>query len=122
MTLTGGHDCVVVQQIELFRQWEVNMLSKSYSKTGKVCRVTFKLPAEVGAGAANIVGDFNGWNTDSHAMKKLKDGSFSIALSLTPGKAYRFRYLLDGERWENDWEADAYLPNSYGEDDSVVEV
>jgi hypothetical protein len=34
----------------------------------------------------------------------------------------RFRYLLDGERWENDWTADAYVPNSFGSDDSVVEV
>ncbi|MBK8987466.1 MAG: isoamylase early set domain-containing protein [Chloroflexi bacterium] len=98
------------------------MLSKNYSKTGSVCRVTFKLPADVGAETAVIAGDFNGWSTESHPMKKLKDGSLSVVLSLTPGKAYRFRYLLDGDRWENDWEADAYLPNSYGEDDSVVQV
>jgi hypothetical protein len=29
---------------------------------------------------------------------------------------------IEGERWENDWEADAYTPNEYGKDDSVVEV
>ncbi len=98
------------------------MLMKAYSKTGNVCRVTFKLPAEVVAETAVVAGDFNAWSTESHPMKRLKDGSFSATVSLTPGKAYRFRYLLDQERWENDWEADAYLPNSYGEDDSVVEV
>jgi 1,4-alpha-glucan branching enzyme len=98
------------------------MLVKTYSKTGNVCRVTFKLPVEVVAETAVVAGDFNAWSTESHPMKTLKDGSFSVTISLTPGKAYRFRYLLDNERWENDWEADAYLPNSYGEDDSVVEV
>jgi len=33
-----------------------------------------------------------------------------------------FRYLVDGERWENDWAADAYVPNPFGGEDSVVEV
>ena len=32
-----------------------------------------------------------------------------------------FRYVLDGELWENDWAADDYLPNSHGADDSVVD-
>ena len=99
------------------------MLKKSYSKTGKKCRVTFKLPAEVTADMAELVGEFNDWKVNgSSAMKKLKDGSFSATLSLDAGTSYRFRYLLDGERWENDWEADAYLPNQYGEDDSVVNL
>lgn len=57
-----------------------HMLSKNYSKTGTVCRVTFKLPAEVEAETAVLAGDFNGWSTDSHPMKKLKDGSFSVVL------------------------------------------
>ncbi len=98
------------------------MLKKSYSKTGGSCRVTFKLPAEVAAETAALCGDFNNWDANESPMKKLKDGSFSATVSLAPGSAYRFRYLLDGQRWENDWEADQYLPNSYGEEDSVVAV
>lgn len=98
------------------------MLKKSYSKTGTKCRVTFKLPAEVNAETAAIAGEFNDWSTESHPMKQLKDGSFSISMSLDVGQSYRFRYYLDGQRWENDWEADAYLPNEHGTDDSVVEV
>jgi hypothetical protein len=43
-------------------------------------------------------------------------------LWLEAGQQYRFRYLVDGERWENDWAADAYLPNAYGGEDSVVTV
>ena len=55
-------------------------------------------------------------------MKRRKDGSFSQTISLKPGQQYRFRYVLDGKRWENDWAADAYLPNPFGTEDSVVEV
>jgi len=98
------------------------MLKKSYTKTGAKCRVTFKLPAEVQAETAVLCGEFNEWDTTSNPMKRLKDGSFSATISLPTNHTYRFRYLLDGERWENDWEADAYAPNQYGVDDSLVIV
>jgi 1,4-alpha-glucan branching enzyme len=98
------------------------VLKKNYSKTGKFCRVTFKLPAEVNAETAALCGDFNNWDTDTYLIKHLKAGGFSTTISLPAGKSYRFRYLLDGKRWENDWDADAYVPNEYGSDDSMVEV
>lgn len=98
------------------------MLKKSYTKTGKKCRVTFKLPADVQAETAVLCGEFNEWDTTTNPMKQLKDGSFSATVSLPADRTYRFRYLLDGERWENDWEADAYVPNQYGVDDSLVIV
>ena len=41
---------------------------------------------------------------------------------LEAGRQYRFRYWLDNERWENDWAADAYLPNPFGSEDSVVAI
>ncbi|MCP5094898.1 MAG: glycoside hydrolase [Chloroflexi bacterium] len=98
------------------------MLKKNYSKTGRKCRVTFKLAAEANAETAVLCGDFNEWGKTATPMKKLKDGSFSATVSLDAGNSYRFRYFLDGERWENDWEADGYLPNEHGTDDSVLEV
>jgi 1,4-alpha-glucan branching enzyme len=98
------------------------MLKKSYSKTGQYCRVTFKTPEEVNARTASLCGEFNDWDASAHPMKRLKDGSFSATVSLEAGCLYRFRYLLDGHRWENDWAADAYIPNEFDSDDSVVEV
>lgn len=98
------------------------MMKKTYSPKGQSCKVTFDLPLEVKAKTASLCGEFNGWNPAKHRMKKKKTGGFSITLSLKPGKAYRFRYLLDGHKWENDWEADRYSPNSFGSDDSVISV
>ena len=98
------------------------MLKKSYTKTGNICRVTFKLPAEVNAETAALCGEFNDWDATASPMKRLKDGSFSATASLDAGRSYRFRYWLDGERWENDWEADGYEPNEFGSEDSVVSV
>ena len=99
------------------------MLKKTYRDTpkGRVCDVTFTLPADVKAQFAHLLGEFNDWDPTVHPMKKDKDNNFSVQITIPPG-IYRFRYLLDGERWENDWEADSYAPNEYGSEDSVIEV
>jgi 1,4-alpha-glucan branching enzyme len=97
-------------------------VKKTYTKTGKTCRVTFSLPAEVDAKTVALCGEFNDWNPEANPLKRRKNGSFSTTISLTPGREYRFRYWVDGERWENDWAADKYLSNEFGSEDSVVVV
>lgn len=98
------------------------MIRKSYSKKGRSCQVTFDLPSEVNATTASLCGEFNKWNSTALPMKRRKDGRFSATVPLEAGRTYRFRYLLDGERWENDWAADGYVPNSFGTEDSLVKL
>lgn len=98
------------------------MLKKRYYKGGKNCRVWFYLPSKVDAETAHLVGDFNGWDKKANSMKLKKDGTFYTAVTLQTGEEYEFRYLLDGDRWENDWEAEAYAPNEMGGENSVVKV
>jgi 1,4-alpha-glucan branching enzyme len=100
-------------------------VNKRYLKTKPVCKVTFKLPKEAvpSAQKVSLVGDFNHWDAQAHPMKKLKGGDFSTTLDLEAGGAYQFRYLIDNEVWENDWSADAYVPNPFGDgENSVVRV
>src|SRR4051794_34846832 len=85
-------------------------------------QVTFEVDAAVQADRANLCGDFNDWSHDAHQMEPKEGGGFSATLELESGRAYRFRYLLDGSRWENDWAADDYVPNEYGGDDSLVDL
>jgi len=84
--------------------------------------VTFTLDPRVGARVAVLCGEWNGWALDAHVMEQDEGGGFSVTVVLEPGRRYRFRYLLDGERWENDWEADAYEANDFGEEDSIVDL
>ncbi len=98
------------------------MMTKSYTKTGRACRVTFKVPAELEAETAVLLGEFNSWDPEAHPLKKRKDGSLSATVSLDAGQEYRFRYLLDGERWINDGEADNEVPNRFGTTDCVIAV
>ncbi len=82
--------------------------------------ITFELPAFVGASLACVCGDFNLWSPHAHPMLPRPEGRFELSLLLERGRDYRFRYLLDNGRWENDWAADRYEPNVYGGSDSVV--
>jgi 1,4-alpha-glucan branching enzyme len=97
-------------------------VKKTYAKNGKTCRVTFDLPAEVEAESVFLCGEFNDWDKSQYQLKARKKGNFSITITLEADKEYRFRYWIDGERWENDWDADRYVPNEFGTEDSVVVV
>jgi 1,4-alpha-glucan branching enzyme len=98
------------------------MAKKSYGKSNKTCRVTFDLPAEVTAQAACVCGDFNDWSPTATPMVRRKDGRFSVTVALPAERSYRYRFLLDGERWENDWEAETYVNNAFGTEDSLIRV
>lgn len=84
--------------------------------------VTFTLDPRVGAQSAAVCGEWNDWSAGADVMRRDAEGGFSVTVDLEAGRPYRFRYLLDGERWDNDWAADAYVPNSFGGDDSVVDL
>jgi 1,4-alpha-glucan branching enzyme len=88
----------------------------------KGCKVTFELPAAVSAESVQLCGEFNDWSLTATPLARRKDGRFSVTVTLELGRTYRYRYLVDGERWENDWAADAYTPNEYGGDDSVIDL
>ncbi len=94
---------------------------KSRGPKGKA-RVTFTVDPRVCAQAAAVCGEWNEWSADADAMHRDAEGGFSVTVDLDAGRAYRFRYLLDGQRWDNDWAADAYEPNDFGGDDSVVDL
>jgi len=101
------------------------MLKKNYVKSRKVAKITFEVPKdEIPAGleakSLNLVGDFNDWDVEATPMKRIKGGAFRVILELEPGREYRFRYLVDGEHWCNDWNADTYAPGRFGEDDCIV--
>lgn len=102
---------------------EEEMFTKQYLKTKPICKVTFKvLKKNIGsARSVKIIGEFNNWDLDTPAMKKLKSGDFLFNIDLNADQAYQFRYLVDNEKWLNDENADAYLPSPFpGIDNSVI--
>ena len=98
------------------------MLKKSYSKTKRSCRVTFEIPQQTKAKKVALCGEFNNWDPSAHPMIQRKDGRFSTTLSMPAGRSYRYKYLVDNQRWENDWAADSYVPNEFGSEDSLIQL
>lgn len=100
-------------------------IKKQYLKSRPVCKVTLRISKEAAKDAAtvHVVGDFNEWQADATPMKALKSGDFTCTLELSTDRAaYEFRYLLDNKQWENDWEADAYVPNTMMTENSVIQL
>ena len=100
-------------------------LKKQYLKSKPVCKVTFLMNKEIAAGASKVelLGEFNNWNTAEPVnMKKLKDGSFKVIIDLPSEKEYQFKYLLDGEKWINDENADKYVNNGIDAEENSVLV
>lgn len=99
-------------------------IERTYLPEASSCEVIFRLPGELAGVAkkASLVGDFTHWEKGALPMKRLKSGDFEITLELPSNAEYRFRYLIDECRWENDPHADAYNPNPYGCEDSVLIV
>ncbi len=96
------------------------MLKKRFLKSKNLVRVTFYTAAALNANEVCLVGDFNDWDETSTPMQALKDGRFKIVLELDPDSEFQFRYLVNGDEWHNDWEADQYVPNPHGSDNCVV--
>ena len=96
-------------------------IKKQYLKSKPVCKVTFSIP-ENGKKIKKIqlVGEFNNWDTKCSPMKKSKEGGFTETIELLPQKEYQYRLLINGELWDNDPEADKYVPNSFSGENSVI--
>ena len=95
---------------------------KQFLKSKPVCKVSFRLDAAEASGAKKVqlLGDFNNWDKTTEPMAALKSNDFTATLELEAGKEFQFRYLIDGTQWKNDSQADSYVANSFGEENSVI--
>lgn len=99
------------------------MIKKKVSPTGRSVRVTFELPGDVAEEGVALAGSFNDWDPEADPMKYIKTRSvWKKGITFKPGERHEFRYLVDGEEWRNDEDADDYVSNEYFEENSVVEV
>jgi len=97
-------------------------IKKQFLKSKPVCKVSFSVSTEdaIGAKSIQILGEFNNWNQSSVSMKELKSGAFSQTINLEQDKEYQFRYLIDGEKWINDIDADAKTINIFNDMNDIV--
>lgn len=100
-------------------------IKKQYLKSRPACKVTFRVSKKAASSAGSIflVGDFNEWDTQATPMNQLKSGDFTTVVELdTSEPQYQFRYFIDETKWENDADADLYIPNGIDGENSVIRV
>ncbi len=99
-------------------------ITKRLLKSKPECKVTFLLDKEACAEAktVHIVGDFNEWDKKTSELKKNKDGDYVATINLKTGRDYQYRYLVNGEKWVNDWEADYYTPTEFNSENSAIRL
>ena len=85
----------------------------------KAKKVTFSLDAPK-AGRVHLAGDFNGWNTASHPLKKDKTGVWKISVNLLPG-IYEYLFFVEGV-WQGDPQATECVANPFGAHNCVRRV
>lgn len=100
------------------------MIKKQPLKSKPICKVTFGLSKKeaLGASKVNLVGEFNNWEKATTELTKMKSGDFKITLPLKTDRSYQFRYLVDGETWVNDKDADRYVSSGIGSENCVIDL
>lgn len=98
------------------------MINKNDGANQKTVRVTFEIPPYLWANTVHLVGDFNNWSLESMPLDHFGDNGWQITLELERDKSYQYRYLLDGSDWANDSNADRYVHNPFGGENSVVDT
>lgn len=94
------------------------MLTKKFFKTKDEAEVTFEFFKD-GSDSVSLVGEFNGWKPLTMRYVK-KDKVFRTRVRLPKNAEFHFRYLINQQEWDNDFAADAYYPNQFGSDNSIV--
>ena len=113
-------------EIRFFEIWR-NLMSTTVKAYKTKYKVTFKITKEAAQNAVeiNLLCDFNAW--DPVAMTKNKNGTFTTTIDIPSDESiketyqYRYQYVMaDGsEKYDNDWEAELYVPNPYNGDNSA---
>jgi 1,4-alpha-glucan branching enzyme len=99
-------------------------IKKQYVKDKPLCKVTFRLNKKnaMNARRACVAGDFNAWSAEETPMKPLKNGDFTVTLTLPKGREYQYRYVLDGNTWITDPEADNFVSAGFADEQNAVVV
>lgn len=100
------------------------MLKKRFFKTKAEADVTFEFACDtttslISSDTVELFADFNNWQPTMMKYIK-KDKVFRTKCRLAQNQQFHFRYLINKKDWQNDHNADLYLPNEFGTDNSVV--
>lgn len=96
------------------------MLKKTPVKKTNKTSVLFQCEPLPEAQQVFLAGEFNGWEPTRTPMKRRKDGAWTVAMRLPNTGRFEYRFVVDGDEWIVDDDADDLVPNPFGGRNSVV--
>lgn len=73
------------------------------------------------ATSVTLVGEFNGWDPEARPLKRDPGGMWKATVRLEPG-SYQYKFVVDGQRWEEDPVNLLRVHNQHGTYNSVRNV
>ncbi len=108
---------LVWTQIE--RNGDVPPLYQAAAKGTVPVRFSIYIPD---AKNVSMVGDFNNWQTEDITLtEREKKGIWTVDIYLKPGR-YNYMFLVDGQRWVTDPNADTLIDDGFGNKNAVIKV
>jgi hypothetical protein len=78
--------------------------------------------ANSAAKTVTVAGDFNGWDVVATALMDTDgDGVWTGRVALRPG-LHKYMFVVDGEEWVTDPQADTYVDDGFGMRNAIVTV
>lgn len=94
------------------------ILVSAFVQDGRV-RHTFELKLDRAVRSVNLAGTFNNWDRAATAMAKTPNGTWRVAMKLTPGK-HLYKFVLNGSEWITDPRAKRNEDDGGGNVNSVL--
>lgn len=96
-------------------------ISRSLTKKeGTLKEVEFSFFAPLSQ-SVHVAGSFNDWDASKCQLKKNKEGHWLGKVKLAEGR-YEYKFLIDGQWWENDQKPGERVDNGHGSCNSVIHV
>jgi hypothetical protein len=78
--------------------------------------------ADPSATSVTIAGDFNDWEADATPLQDTNaDGVWTGLIALRPGM-HKYMFVVNGERWVTDPEAESYVDDGFGMRNAVIAI
>jgi len=93
--------------------------------TSSICSAEVQFSLRISDSKAHtvaIAGDFNQWNSQSNCLEDPDgDGIWTATLKLPPGR-YEYMFVLDGEEWVPDPNANKFVKDGFGNMNAILEI
>ena len=78
--------------------------------------------ADKAAQSVTVAGDFNDWNAEATPLRDTDgDGIWTGLIALRPGM-HKYMFVVNGERWVTDPEAESYVDDGFGMRNAVIAI